>query len=477
MSNYRSGRRGLCPWLSWLGTGVCLIGATLVMASSAKGAQTGPKSAAAHWETVFRETFEDGIGAGWTTIDASDDDGGEYTWGTSSFISTSAGHSVWGVGGGHDGGDLVAGEEPYPDNVDSWLIYGPIHLGDALDARLRFDWWLETEAVGEAHVQRSGEARQALEQSVTTPDGGDWFGWCVLTEEADLEGARCTYVSGSTGGWMKGEEPLADYVPNETVTADGIWLAFRFVTDDDGAGARGAFVDSVTVEVASEHHVFLPLLRRDAAPSPGPSPESLLENGSFEDGWYDVKIGQVPNSWEWHWVDGETLPGSDDPALAPESRVLPQDQIPEQERAVFFLDGWYCVKVFKGRAPIYAALSQHVSGLEVGRQYRFTAPVYIDVYKWDKEKEEKVAPGDAYAAQVRLGVGPTDATWRDEEAISYSGWWHGENTDDFFFSYHDFSLDFTATETDMTVYVELFAKWGLDNNGFFMDDMTLVELP
>jgi hypothetical protein len=261
-------------------------------------------------------------------------------------------------------------------------------------------------------------------------------------------------------------------------------VAFRFVSDEDGAVGRGAFVDDVAVRVNYGHKMALPLVVREppptATPTPTPTPtptatpSSILQNGSFEEGWYDIEIGQVPNDWAWHWVDGETLPGSDDPALAPETRVLPQDHVPEHERDLFFLDGWYCVKVFKGGAPIYAALSQDLSGLEAGRQYRFTVPIYVDVYFWEGEK---VPPADPYAARVRLGVAPTDATWRDEGAISYGQWWDGSTTADFYLAYHDVAFDFTATDSKMTVYVEVFGKWGLDNNGFFMDDLRLQTLP
>ena len=123
---------------------------------------------------------------------------------------------------------------------------------------------------------------------------------------------------------------------------------------------------------------------------------------------------------------------------------------------------------------MYAALSQRVSGLEVGRAYRLTAPIYVDVFTWEGAK---VPPNDPWAAQVRLGAAPTNATWRDEESISYGPWCNGDNTEDFYLAYNEYHHQFTAEASEMRVYVEVFAKWGLENNGFFMDNVRLLPLP
>lgn len=203
--------------------------------------------------------------------------------------------------------------------------------------------------------------------------------------------------------------------------------------------------------------------------------QNLLANPGFEEGWYDVSIGQTPNNWRWHWLDNVTFPvgQSDNTAWAPESRVLPKGQVPEHEHDLYFRDGSYCVKIFKGKAAIYIALSQDVSGLEVGRMYRIVAPVYPDVFVWD---DKKVTPPDIYTAMVRLGGGPTGATWRDENAISYSGWWDGGSVSPFYFTYTEFTHDFIATQPDMTIYIEAGSKWGLDNSGFFLDGMGLYAM-
>lgn len=217
---------------------------------------------------------------------------------------------------------------------------------------------------------------------------------------------------------------------------------------------------------------------RTPAPTPAPftggavQEDNLLTNPSFEGDWYDIYTGQVPEGWRVLWLDGVDFPGSTAPALAPETIIGQKQRTPPEERDVFFLDGDQHLKVFKGMAPMYAAVVQDVNGLDVGRRYRLVANVFVDAYIWDGGKVE---PGGD-AARVRLGAAPQGAAWRDEEAIEYSEWWDGTNTSDFFLEYSEFTFDFEATQSDMTIYVEMAGIFGLNNNGFFLDDMALHPL-
>jgi LysM repeat protein len=199
--------------------------------------------------------------------------------------------------------------------------------------------------------------------------------------------------------------------------------------------------------------------------------ENILKNPGFEGGWYDLSgTQQVGNNWRMDWMEGETPPEAQMAAAKPESRILPKNQIPTKERDIFLRDGSYCMKIFWSNTPIYVALSQDVSGLEVGRKYQFVAPVYVDVFDWDGGKQ---APTDADAARVRLGAGPKGVNWRDRNAIQYSGWWNGSNTSNFFLNYNTYVYEFVATAPEMRVFVEMWTKWGLDNNGFFLDGLGL----
>lgn len=207
------------------------------------------------------------------------------------------------------------------------------------------------------------------------------------------------------------------------------------------------------------------------SPTPAQTPINLLRNPSFEEGWYDIIIGQVPNAWEWHWLENVQLPGSDALALRPESRLLYRHLIPPEEH-YYLRDRDHCIKIFKQMAPIYIGLSQTVDNLQVGHNYRYISPIYVDSYSWDGYK---VIP-EPGTAKARLGAGPAGSQWLDESAISYSGWWDAGNSPPFFLAYTIMTYDFVATAPQMTVYTEFYSKWGISNNGIWLDDMRLYDL-
>jgi len=216
--------------------GMLLVGLLPQAARSSMAGSSMPEG----WQTLLGETFDEGLSAGWTVTDTSTADGGEYTWGTTTFTYTSPITAVWSVGGGADGSGLVAGTDTYTDNVDSWLIYGPVTLTDVFHADFAFDWWLDSAP-------------------------GDWFGWCVTTDIGDLSaGCDEARISGPIGAWISGTASIESYA----FTSTPIYLAFHFTSNDDGQTGRGVFIDNVTVRGDYGQHTFLPLVRRDATPTP-----------------------------------------------------------------------------------------------------------------------------------------------------------------------------------------------------------------
>lgn len=202
--------------------------------------------------------------------------------------------------------------------------------------------------------------------------------------------------------------------------------------------------------------------------------ENLLRNGGFEQGWYDVSgTQQCPNDWRLHWTEGEAAGDANNVTARPETRVLPRIQVPPDEHSLYFWDGDYTLKMFWAKAPIHIAISQDVGGLEVGREYRFVVPVYVDTFIWDGGK---IPPNDPHAAQVRLGAGPAGVNWRDASAINFSQWANAQNTSPFYLSRTTLQFSFVATNPEMRVFVEFDTKWGLDNNGIFMDALRLEPL-
>ena len=207
--------------------------------------------------------------------------------------------------------------------------------------------------------------------------------------------------------------------------------------------------------------------------------DNLLTNPGFEEGHYNQdNIPQiaVPNGWRMHWVDGVTFAGAWDdlPAFRPETVVWnSQGGVPVGEE-LLWRDGTYTLKIFKPWAPMWTGFSQDVTGLQVGRRYRFIVPVFVDVVKaYDNGKQNPDNPEDG---QVRLGASPTGAAWRDATAINYSGWWTGNSVPNFYQNYNVYIHDFTATSDNMTVWVEMRSMYPHPNNGFFLDGLGLFAL-
>lgn len=205
---------------------------------------------------------------------------------------------------------------------------------------------------------------------------------------------------------------------------------------------------------------------------------NLLVNPGFEEGHYNqdgIAEITVPNGWRMHWSNNERIFGGEYPTARPETVVWNIAGAPPNEAGLFWKDGIYTVKIFKGWAPIWAAMSQDVSGLQVGRRYRLVAPIYIDLVE-GYDGGNKVPPSHNNTGRVRLGASPVGAAWRDESAIAYSGWWTAETISPFYQAYPIFVHDFTATQPNMTVWIEMASSYPYQNNGFFIDTVGLYAL-
>ena len=209
--------------------------------------------------------------------------------------------------------------------------------------------------------------------------------------------------------------------------------------------------------------------------------QNLLNNPGFEGGHYNqdgISEITVPTGWRMYWLDNVAFAGTEGlPAYRPETVVWDGQggaAIPTGEE-VFWRDGNFTLKIFKGWAPMYAALSQDVSGLQVGRRYRFAAPVYPDLVA-DYEDGKKIPPWKQDSGMVRLGASPVGAAWRDEAAIAYSGWWTAQSIPNFYLNMNVYVYDFTAVADTMTVWVEVAGREPLSNNGFFIDGLSLTAL-
>lgn len=210
--------------------------------------------------------------------------------------------------------------------------------------------------------------------------------------------------------------------------------------------------------------VVIPARAQDLGPN-------LLENPGFEGGHYNqdgIAEITVPNGWRMHWSNNELIFGGEWPTARPETVVWNSTGgVPAGEEK-FWRDGIYTMKVFKSWTPMWAAMSQDVEGLEVGRKYRLVVPIYVDIFE-KFEGGRKIIPERKDTGRVRLGTSPVGATWRDENAIKYSGWWTAETIDPFYQAMPTFIYDFVATEPNMTVWIEMASTYPYANNGFFYD--------
>jgi len=189
---------------------------------------------------------------------------------------------------------------------------------------------------------------------------------------------------------------------------------------------------------------------------------NLLPNPSFEEGWYHIDgipELQVPNQWQLDWESGPN-PLDFDPApwVRPESRVLTPDFLPVDEHELFIWDGAQTVKIFKGTGAVSFRLTSSVQ-LQPG-SYLLEIPVFPDLVD-EYVGGEKVWAPDPLSGEVRLVVGDRPTDW----ALPTFG---QKNTFTYAFR--------VETPQDLRVGAAMRGRWAIENNGWFMDDWSLVRI-
>lgn len=150
--------------------------------------------------TIVSENFEGSFPGSWAVSD--DQSGyGEYYWGKRNCRAYEGSYSGWGVGGGANGSALSCGSN-YPDNTNSWMVYGPFSLADATAADLTFKLWLYTEQSYD-HVCR-----------YASTNGVNFHGTCT---------------SGNSSGWIDRTLDLTN-VPTlgDLAGQPNVWVALVF---------------------------------------------------------------------------------------------------------------------------------------------------------------------------------------------------------------------------------------------------------
>jgi hypothetical protein len=226
----------------------------------------GPKG----WQTIEEWNFdvpqdlED-----WTRRDESDGDGGEYLWAESTVTYTTGTHSVgpWSevMTGTVAPPDIVVPPTaylPYPDNLDTWLIYSfTTPISDVWGVRLVFDWWMDAAS-------------------------GDPFSWLTSTDGTGFTPVKTK--SEQLGEWHVGET-----VPLHIDEFGGThYVAFRFQSNSDGMSGLGVFVDHVRLQYNFGHEVYLPLILRRWPPLPATPYLLEIDRAPLDDtyvlDWYNA---------------------------------------------------------------------------------------------------------------------------------------------------------------------------------------------
>jgi len=97
------------------------------------------------WTTIMSEGFEGSFpSAKWIVSDGDGATNGEYYWDDDDYKPHSGAKSAWCAKGGANGLDPAYNN--YPNNCQSYMIYGQFNLSDAQEARLSFYYWNKSES-------------------------------------------------------------------------------------------------------------------------------------------------------------------------------------------------------------------------------------------------------------------------------------------------------------------------------------------
>jgi hypothetical protein len=179
-----------------------------------------PTPPSAGWVNIFSEDFEGSFPGPWGVVDTNGTSYGEYYWGKRTCKPHAGSYSGWSVGGGANGTALACGSN-YPNNADSWMVYGPFSLVGATAGDLSFKLWLNSEE------DKDKVCRMA------SIDGKNFYGLCT---------------SGNTAGWVDKVLNLTsvDTLGN-LMGQSSVWVALMFRSDSSTNTPEGGYVDNIVL--------------------------------------------------------------------------------------------------------------------------------------------------------------------------------------------------------------------------------------
>jgi hypothetical protein len=177
------------------------------------------------WTVITREDFEGSFPKpGWTAIDGSVYDGGEYLIGKRACNVRSGSYSGWLIGGGAQGSTLSCGSDYVTEHI-SWFIYGPFSTTTAYAGYLYYDFYVNSQT------------------------DYDIF-WVMASDDNYNYWGEYRYGSWA---WQSGQLNLDDpWCGGHTISCLGlpeVYIAFAFESDGYQNYPYGALIDNIVLQI------------------------------------------------------------------------------------------------------------------------------------------------------------------------------------------------------------------------------------
>lgn len=190
-----------------------------------------PRRAATPAAVIVREGFEGAWPSnGWTLIDDSNNDGGEFLWDDESCWPHQGNWAAFSHSGGANG--VAQCWDLYPNNLETWAIFGPFDLSAASDAVMTFY------LTGSTEFQNN------------CPQSNDH-----LYVASSIDGVTFDIGTRYCGNWTGGPEANqyhADFMDLfDRLGEPQVWIAFMQFSNGSGRDI-GMMIDDVAVEVAGD---------------------------------------------------------------------------------------------------------------------------------------------------------------------------------------------------------------------------------